>query len=152
MVDRSPAAARQLASRARRRVRGEARVPDADLAEQQEVVDAFFAAARDADFDCLVAVLDPDVVLRIDGVPGVGRGSRVRRGAHAVARASLAGARRGRTPRPALVNGAPGFVLFEHGVPVSVLSFTVARGKIAEVDMLGDPERLRRLDLTSFRA
>ncbi|HEX5194047.1 MAG TPA: RNA polymerase sigma factor SigJ [Solirubrobacteraceae bacterium] len=147
MLDRSPAAARQLASRGRRRVHGEARVPDADLAEQRAVVDAFFAAARDGDFDRLVAVLDPDVVLRADGVPAATHVSRILRGADQVARASLAGARSGRTLRPALVNGAPGAVLFEHGRPVSVMGFTVVQGRIVEIDALSDPDRLRRLDL-----
>ncbi|MQA73667.1 MAG: sigma-70 family RNA polymerase sigma factor [Solirubrobacterales bacterium] len=143
MVERSPAAARQLASRARRRVQGEAKVPDADLTEQQEVVDAFFAAARDGDFDRLVGRLDRDVVLRADDGPD--KPPTVLRGAAAVARASLAGVGSGRTLRTALVNGAPGAVLLERGRPVSILGFTVVQGQIAEIDAIRDPERLRRL-------
>jgi RNA polymerase sigma-70 factor (ECF subfamily) len=145
MLGCSPAAARQIASRARRRVHGEAKVPDADLKEQQEVVDAFFAAARDGDFDRLVALLHPDVVLRADGGPG--KASKVLRGATAIARASLAGARSGRTLRPVLVNGAPGAVLLQRGSPVSIWGFTVVQGKIVEIDAIRDPERLQQLDL-----
>jgi RNA polymerase sigma factor (sigma-70 family) len=149
MLSRSPDAARQLASRARRRVQGEAKVPDADLSEQQEVVDAFFAAARAGDFDGLVAALDPDVVLRAERGGAAGR---VLRGAQAVARASLAGARSGRTLQAALVNGAPGAVAFEHGRPVLIMAFTVVHGKIVEIDGLSDPDRLRRLDLACLEA
>jgi RNA polymerase sigma factor (sigma-70 family) len=146
ILDRSPAAARQLASRARRRVQG-AKVPDADLSVQQEVVEAFFAAARDGDFDRLVAVLDPDVVLLADAGPG--EPSSVLRGAAAVAGASLAGARSGRTLRQALVNGSPGAVLFENGEPVAVMGYTVVRRRIIEIDAIRDADRLRRLDLAS---
>jgi RNA polymerase sigma-70 factor (ECF subfamily) len=145
IVGRSPAAARQLASRARRRVQGEARVPDASLAVQRSVVDAFFAAARDGDFEALVAALDPDVVLVTD--TGSGTPPTVVRGATAVARSALAGARSGGSPRPALVNGTPGAVVFRGGEPVLVLAFTVARGRIVEIDSINDPERLRRLNL-----
>jgi RNA polymerase sigma-70 factor (ECF subfamily) len=148
ILQRSPAAARQLASRARRRVKGAAPVPDADLGRQQEVVGAFLAAARGSDFDALLAVLDPDVVLRADAgaVPtGV---SRVIRGASAVAEQALAFAQRlGPFARPALVNGAAGIVAAPGGRPVSVLGFTVRRGKIVEIDILADPARLRQLDL-----
>jgi RNA polymerase sigma-70 factor, ECF subfamily len=149
MLDRSPAMARQLASRARRRVHGEAKVPDADLTEQQEVVDAFFAAARDGEFDRLVALLHPDVVLRADDGPG--KAPTALRGATAVARATLAGAR-GRTLRPALVNGAPGAVLVQRGSPVSILGFTVVQRQIVEIDAIRDPERLQQLDLTRLGA
>jgi RNA polymerase sigma-70 factor (ECF subfamily) len=149
MVGRSPMAARQLASRARRRVRGVAPAPDADLTRQREVVDAFFAAARDGDFDALVAVLDPDVVLRADGGAAASASIEIR-GAHAVAKGASAGAQLGRTLRPALVNGAAGVVVFERGRPVSVMGFTVARGKIIEIDVLTDPARLRRLDLSAL--
>jgi RNA polymerase sigma-70 factor (ECF subfamily) len=148
IVDRSPEAARQLASRARRRVQGAAPAPDADLARQREVVDAFFAAARDGDFDALVAVLDPDVVLRSDGGalrPGV---SVVVRGAAAVAERALTFARLSPFVRPALVNGAAGVVVSPRGRPFSVMGFTVAGGRIVAIDALADPERLRRLDLT----
>jgi RNA polymerase sigma-70 factor (ECF subfamily) len=150
ILGRSPAAARQHASRARRRVRGEAKIPDADLTVQREVVEAFFAAGREGDFDRLVAVLDPDVVLRADGSPG--QPSAVLRGATAVARASLAGARSGRTLRPVLVNGAPGAVILEHGSPASIMGFTVVQRKIVEIDAIRDPQRLQRLDLTALNA
>jgi RNA polymerase sigma factor (sigma-70 family) len=144
IVDRSPEAARQLASRARRRVRAERTEPDADLETQREVIDAFRAAAREGDFDRLVAVLDPDVVVRADFGP-VG-GSREIRGAAAVARQAL-----GYTDldmRPALINGVAGAVAFRHGQPFSIGAITVRNGKIVELDFLGDPERLRKLDLT----
>jgi RNA polymerase sigma factor (sigma-70 family) len=146
MVGRSPAAARQLASRARRRVRGAAPAPDADLARQREAVDAFLAAARGGDFDALVAVLDPEVVLRADrgAIPGA---SRVVRGARDVAEGALAFAELARFARPALVNGAAGLVVAPHGQPFSVMGFTVSRGRIVEIDILADPARLRRLDL-----
>jgi RNA polymerase sigma factor (sigma-70 family) len=146
MVDRSPEAARQLASRARRRVRAERTVPDADLETQREVVDAFSAAARDGDFDRLVAVLDPDVVLRVDFGPV--RGSREIRGAAAVARQARGYARMGLDMRPALINGVAGGVAFLHGEPFSIGAVTVRNGKIVELDFLNDRERLRGLDLT----
>src|SRR5687768_13718022 len=146
IVDRSPEAARQLASRARRRVRAERTVPDADLETQREVVDAFLAAARDGDFDRLVAVLDPDVVLRQDFGP-VG-GSREMHGAAAVAGQALGYAQIGLDIRPALINGVAGAVAFRHGQPFSIGAVTVRNGKIVELDFLGDPERLRELDLT----
>src|SRR6266545_2715832 len=147
LVERSPAAARQLASRARRRVRGGTRVPDADLTRQREVVDAFLAAGREGDFEGLLAVLDPDVVLRADGgtvLPGV---SRVVRGAAAVAGQALTYSGGARFAQPALVNGAAGVVLAPRGRPFAVMGFTVRGGKIVEIDILADPERLRRLDL-----
>ena len=144
MVDRSPAAARQLASRARRRVQGAAPVPDADLAGQRRVVDAFFAAARDGEFEALVAVLHPDVVSRGDGGPGA---SAVTRGARAVAARALTFARLAPFVRPALVNGAAGVVVAPHGEPFSVMGFTVVGGKIVEIDAITDPVRLRELDL-----
>jgi RNA polymerase sigma factor (sigma-70 family) len=146
IVDRSPDAARQLASRARRRVRAERTVPDADLETQREVIDAFLAAARDGDFDQLVAVLDPDVVLRQDFGP-VG-GSREIRGAAAVACQAASYAQIGLDIRPALINGVAGAVAFRHGQPFSIGAVTVRNGKIVELDFLGDPERLRELDLT----
>src|ERR671923_696598 len=146
IVDRPPAAARQLASRARRRVRAERTVPDADLKTQREVVHAFLAAARDGDFDRLVAVLDPDVVVRADFGPA--RGSRETRGAAAVARQALGFARLGLDVRPALINGIPGAVAFRHGQPFSIGAVTVRNGRIVELDFLNDPERLRLLDLT----
>jgi RNA polymerase sigma factor (sigma-70 family) len=146
IVDRSPEAARQLASRARRRVRAERTVPDADLKTQREVIDAFLAAARDGDFDRLVAVLDPDVVLRQDFGP-VG-GSREMRGAAAVAGQALSYAQIGLDVRPALINGVAGAVAFRQGQPFSIGAVTVRNGKIVELDFLADQERLRELDLT----
>jgi RNA polymerase sigma factor (sigma-70 family) len=146
IVDRSPEAARQLASRARRRVQGETTVPDADLETQRRVVDAFLAAARDGDFEALLEVLDPNVVLRVDLGP-VG-GSREVRGARAVAGQSLFYSRLGLVMHPALVNGATGAVATLDGEPYSVGAITVRGGKIVEMDILADPERLSRLDLT----
>jgi len=146
IVGRPPAAARQLASRARRRVQG-AGPHDRDLARQRQVVDAFFAAARDGDFAALVAVLDPDVVLRADGGAQPGA-SAVIRGAAAVARQALMFAGPARLTQPVLVNGAAGVVVTVDGRPVSVMSFTVTAGKIAAIDALTDPLRLRQLDLT----
>jgi RNA polymerase sigma factor (sigma-70 family) len=148
MVGRTPAAARQLASRARRRVRGAAPAPDADLTRQREVVDAFFAAARGGDFDALVAVLDPDVVLRSDG--GTRRpGATIEvHGAEKVARRAMTFARLSPYVRPALINGAAGVVVAPRGVPFSIMGFTVAGGRIVAIDSLADPERLRELDLT----
>ena len=147
IVGRSPAATRQLASRARRRVRGAAPSPDADLARQRKAVDAFLAASRDGDFDTLLAVLDPDVVLRIDG-GGVRAGlSREVRGARAVAEQTLTFSRLSPFVRPALVNGVAGVVVAPRGRPFAVMGFTVRGGKIVEIDVLADPERLGRLDL-----
>jgi RNA polymerase sigma-70 factor (ECF subfamily) len=147
IVGCSPTAARQLASRARRRVKGAATVPDADLSRQQAAVNAFLAAARDGDFDALVAVLDPNVVLRADrGAMPLGA-SRVVRGARAVAEGALTFAGLGRYARPALVNGAAGVVArTPDGRLLAVMGFTVSHGKIVEIDILADPERLRRLD------
>jgi RNA polymerase sigma factor (sigma-70 family) len=148
IVDRSPAAARQLASRGRRRVRGAAPAPDADLRRQRAVVDAFLAAARGGDFAALVALLDPDVVLRVDR-GATARVTRAVRGADAVARDVLAhGARFAGLARPALVNGAAGVVLAPRGRTFAVAGFTVAGGRIAAIDLLLDPARLRELDLT----
>jgi RNA polymerase sigma-70 factor, ECF subfamily len=146
IVDRSPEAARQLASRARRRVRAERAVPDADPVAQRAAVDAFLAAARDGDFDGLVAVLDPDVVLRSDF--GGAAGVRVVRGAEAVARQAVAFSQLGLDIRPALVNGVAGAVSFRDGRPFAVGAVTARGGRIVELDILADPERLRLLDLT----
>ena len=148
IVGRSPAAARQLASRARRRVQAATPVPDPDLARQREVVDAFLAAARRGDFDALLAVLDPDVVLRIDR-GAVPRGaSREVRGAQAVLEQARAFVPLVASARPALVNGAAGVVVARRGRPLAVAGFTVAHGQIVEIDLLADPARLRELDLT----
>jgi RNA polymerase sigma factor (sigma-70 family) len=150
MVGRSPAAARQLASRARRRVRGaELPAPDPDLARQRGVVDAFFQAARGGDFDALVAVLDPQVVLRADRGP-VSGASREVRGARTVAASALGFAWLAGHARPVLVNGAAGLVAAPQGRPASVLGFTVAGGMVAEIDILADPVRLGQLDLAAL--
>jgi RNA polymerase sigma factor (sigma-70 family) len=150
IVGRSEAAARQLASRARRRVQEAAPVPDADLTRQRKVVDAFFAAARDGDFDALVAVLDPDVVLRSDGGAARPAASVVVRGAAAVAKQALTFARLSPFVRPALVNGVAGVVVAPRGRPYSVIGFTVTDGKIVAIDGLADTERLLRLDLAAL--
>jgi len=148
IVERSPEATRQLASRARRRVQGERAVPDADLDTQREVVDAFLAAAREGDFDALVAVLDRDVILRADsGVAGPAP-SREVRGAAAVASQALAFSNLGLVVQRALINGAAGAVSMRDGRPFSVGGFTIRAGKIVEIDILADPERLAQLDLT----
>jgi RNA polymerase sigma-70 factor (ECF subfamily) len=149
IVERSPEATRQLASRARRRVRGTAPTPDADLSAQWQVVDAFLAAAREGDFDALVAVLDPDVVLRADGGRLTGLTQHVR-GAEAVAGQAKLWARVDLTMRRALVNGAAGMVTYLHGKLFSIAAVTIANGKIAEIDFLTDPERLAQLDLTEL--
>ena len=144
IVGRSPGAARQLASRARRRVQGAATAPDADLARQREVVDAFLAASRGGDFGALVALLDPEVVLRADAAA-------VRAGApgevHGAAEVAGAFSGRARAARPALVNGAAGLVWAQRGEPRMVFGFTISGGKIAAIDLLADPERIRQLDL-----
>jgi RNA polymerase sigma-70 factor (ECF subfamily) len=149
MVGRTPAAARQLASRARRRVKGaEVPAPDPDLARQREVVDAFFSAARGGDFDALVAVLDPDVVLRLDSGARRPAASLMIRGAAAVARqaqSGLAAGLRAAHLHPALVNGAAGVVVTVRGRPITVMGFTVADGKVAEIDAIADPERVRKI-------
>jgi RNA polymerase sigma factor (sigma-70 family) len=147
VTGRSPAAARQLASRARRRVQAEAPVPDPDPARQRRVVDAFFAAARKGDFDALVAVLDPDIVLREDGGTRRPDVSAVIRGASAVAGRALTFTRLSPYVRPALVNGAAGVVVAPGGRPFAVMGFTVTNGKIVEIDVLADPQRLGELEL-----
>jgi RNA polymerase sigma-70 factor (ECF subfamily) len=146
IVDRSPDATRQLASRARRRVRGAAAPSDADLAAQWEVVDAFLAAARSGDFDALVAVLDPQVVLRADG--GATGLSRQVQGAETVAGQALMWSQVGLSQRRALINGAAGIVSLRDGRPFSVGAITIRDGMIVEIDILADPERLRELDLS----
>jgi RNA polymerase sigma factor (sigma-70 family) len=145
IVGRSPTAARQLASRARRRVQGATPQSDADLAEQREVVDAFLAAAREGDFEALVAVLDPDVVLRVD--QGLGASRQVR-GGQVVAKQAFSFARYAPFARPALVNGTAGFVVVTPDGPFAVAGFTVAHGRVVEIDLLAGRDRLRNLDLT----
>jgi RNA polymerase sigma factor (sigma-70 family) len=151
MVGRTPAATRQLASRARRRVKGaDIPAPDPDLARQREVVDAFFLAARGGDFDALVALLDPNVALRIDAGARLAAASMVVQGAQAVAGQTRRGLR-SILARPvvqvhsALVNGAAGVVVTLRGEPMTVMGFTVAEGKIIEIDAIADPERVRRI-------
>jgi hypothetical protein len=150
IVGRSPAATRQLASRARRRVQGAEPLPDVDLAVQREVVGAFIAAARNGDFEALLAVLDSDVVLRADAGAPPAAISREIRGANAVAEAALAFASLDLRVQAALINDAAGAVSTHEGEPFSVLGFTVRGRRIAEIDILADPERLRRLDLSDL--
>ena len=148
IMERSPQATRQLASRARRRVRGAAPTPDADLTAQWEVVEAFLAAARNGDFDALVAVLDPDVVLRADG--GLTGLSQHLQGAETVASQALLWSRVDLVMRRVLVNGAAGIVAFRDGQPFSLAAVTINNGKIVEIDFLADPDRLAQLDLTEL--
>jgi RNA polymerase sigma-70 factor (ECF subfamily) len=146
MVDRTPAAARQLASRARRRIRGaDVRSPDHDLARQRRVVEAFFAAARGGDFDALVAVLDPEVVLRSDFGDRRPAASRVVHGAEAVARQAMLFRQPDAVLHHALVNGAAGVVVTLRGAPFAVMGFTVSEGRIVEIDAIAEPERVRRV-------
>jgi RNA polymerase sigma-70 factor (ECF subfamily) len=163
IIERTPQAARQLASRARRRIQGEPTIPDVDVQRQREVVDAFLAAARDGDFEALLAVLDPDVVVRADqgAVPagagagagaGGGAASGPVRGAAQVARRAMVFAQLGLLTQPALVNGVAGAVTTRDGVAFSVGAFTVRGGKVVALDILADPDRLRSLDLTILGA
>jgi RNA polymerase sigma-70 factor (ECF subfamily) len=147
MIERSPAAARQLASRARRRVQGQAPAPDPDLAQQRRVVDAFFAAARSGDFDALVAVLDPEVVLRADGGA---RRTVVVHGAREVAGQAVLASRLAPFVRPALINGSAGVVVVVDGKVQSIMAFTVAHGRIAAMEVLLDPRRLAAVDLKAL--
>ncbi len=149
IVDRSPEAARQLASRARRRVQGNTPVGDADPEQQRQVVEAFIAAAREGDFDALVALLDPDIVLRADSGPGIPGATIEVRGAAEVASRAVTFARLQLHNRPVLVNGVLGMVAYRDGQAFSVGAITVRGGRIVEMDILADPERLRRLDLTA---
>jgi RNA polymerase sigma factor (sigma-70 family) len=148
IIDRTPQATRQIASRARRRLSVTA-TPDTDLAAQWEVVEAFLAAARDGDFGALLEVLDPDVVRRFDAGGTIPNLPPVLRGAHAVASSAMAFAQLGYTGQRVLVNGSPGFVTFVDGKPLTVLGLTIAHGRIVEMNVLADPERLSRLDLSA---
>jgi RNA polymerase sigma factor (sigma-70 family) len=144
IVRRTPAAARQMASRARRRVHGASTPADADLGAQQEIVAAFLAAARGGDFDALLRLLDPEVVVRAD----LGTTSSVVLGAESAAKGAIRGAQLTATGRLVIVNGGPGFVSYnESGEPRSVVAFTVRRGLVTQVHVLADPDRLRQLDL-----
>ncbi len=149
VIGRTPAAARQLASRARRRVSGAVpATPDRDPARQRRVVDAFLAAAREGDFDALVEVLDPGVVLRIDGGRRYRAASMTVRGSEAVARQALTGLSSllgAVDVHAAQVNGAAGIVVSRRGQPITVMGFTVAGGRIAEIDSVADPDRLARI-------
>jgi RNA polymerase sigma-70 factor (ECF subfamily) len=150
IVERSPAATRQLASRARRRVRGATPAADPDLKRQREVVNAFLAAARNGDFEALVEVLDPDVVFRADRGRMVIAGARpVSTGAAAVAEQVLARAPRFASfARPAIVNGSAGLIVVPHDRPIAVIGFAIARGRIVEIDLVADPDKLRGLSRT----
>ena len=149
LLDRSPQAARQLASRARRRVRAQPTTPDVDVSAQREVVNAFLTAAREGDFDALVATLDPDVVVRADGGAAPAASIEVR-GALNVARRVVMWPSVDLALYPALVNGAAGVVATRDGVVFTIVAIIVRNGKIAEMDFLADPERLARLDLTGL--
>jgi RNA polymerase sigma factor (sigma-70 family) len=147
MIVRSPAATRQLASRARRRVKGVPSAPDADLIRQRRVVEAFLAASRGGDFDALVALLDPDVVLRADRTAGATPAPVLLRGARMVGKGASVAAQRVRFTQPALINGTVGLVMAPHGRLYLVLDFTITDGKITEIDIIADPDRLRDVDL-----
>src|SRR5579871_6117046 len=141
LIERSPEATRQLASRARRRVRSAAPVPDPDLTRQRAVVEAYFAAAREGDLDALVAVLDPDVVVRSHGRAGVVE----LRGARNVARGAMSFRRFAPSARPAVVNGAAGAVVFDGDVPFAILAFTVVGDRAVAIDVFNDRELVPRL-------
>lgn len=141
LLERSPEASRQLASRARRRVRGAAPPPDPDLSRQRAVVDAYFAAAREGDLEALVAVLDPDVVARSHGRAGVSE----LRGSDKVARAATAGRRLASFVRPALINGTAGAVAFDGDAPFAILAFTIVGDRAVTIDVFNDRELVPRL-------
>ena len=147
IVGRSPAAVRQLASRARRRIQGADAASGADLAGQRKVVDAFLAALRAGDFQALVAVLDPNVVITADAVAQPVEAMREIRGAENWAKGAIAAARGARAAQPALIDGAVGLVVAPRGRLFRALRFTLAEGKITAVEVIGNPERLRHLDL-----
>jgi RNA polymerase sigma-70 factor (ECF subfamily) len=146
IVERSPAATRQLASRARRRVRAATPATEPDLRQQRRVVDAFLAAAREGDFEALVAVLDPDVVFRADRGRLAAAGEPVVTGAAAVAEQIFARAPRfARFARPAIVNGSAGLIVIPHERPIAVIGFAIAENRIAEIDLVADPDKLSAL-------
>ncbi len=149
LIDRSPVAARKAASRARKRVESETTAPDVDLERQREVVDAFFAASREGDFDALVGVLDPEVVIRADGGEARPSATHVIRGAVEVAGRAMTFARLSPFVRPVLVNGVAGVLVVPEGRVFSVMAFTVAGGRIAAIDVLADPARLDRLEFAA---
>jgi RNA polymerase sigma factor (sigma-70 family) len=145
ILDRTPQAARKLASRARARIQNASPTPDGDMTAQREVVDAFFAAGRGGDFDRLVGVLHPDVVLHGD----FGSGLHTVHGGTAVARLAKSYGGPDREVRRALINGAPGAVIMAAGRPVSIMGFVVVGGRITAIDVLADPARLARIDLSA---
>jgi RNA polymerase sigma-70 factor, ECF subfamily len=151
IVDRSPTATRQLASRARRRVQGSPTEPDVDLTRQREVVDAFLAASRAGEFDRLLAILDPDVIVRADYGPRAAARMEIH-GAEAAAQQAMVFRRFAAGARRAVVNGAAGLVVFTGDRPYAVLGFTVRGTRVAAIDILADPDRLARLDLTVLDA
>ncbi|MEU9252980.1 sigma-70 family RNA polymerase sigma factor [Streptomyces sp. NPDC048270] len=152
MLDRTPAATRQLASRARRRVKGAPPAPEADPARRRRVVDAFLSATRGGDFEALVALLHPDVVLRADPSVVPSPAPVLISGAVTVARGAMAAMQRARATRPALVGGAAGLVMAPLGRLFLVLRFTIEDGLITEIDVVAEPERLRALDLAVLDA
>jgi RNA polymerase sigma factor (sigma-70 family) len=154
ILDRSPAAAKQLASRARQRLRGATPATATDPSRQREIVNAFHAAAGEGDFAGLLSVLAPDVVLRADAGAGAGPlgTSRLLRGAEEVAAQAIQFAALARFARPVLVNGTPGFLVAPHGQPLALIGLTIANDKISEIDILADPDRLNRLDLPALPA
>jgi RNA polymerase sigma factor (sigma-70 family) len=147
LLGRTPAATRQLASRARRRVRGSAELPPTDIARHREVINAFLAASRGGDFDAMLAVLDPDIVFRIDAAAARGEATRELRGARAVARGAIAWSGGARFTQLALVNGAVGVILAPRGQLFGVGLFTIHDRRIVAMDLIADPARLRELDL-----
>jgi RNA polymerase sigma factor (sigma-70 family) len=150
ILERSPAAAKQLASRARRRLSGATPAPEVDHAQQRQLLDAFLTASREGDFDRLLAVLAPDVVLRADAGAGPLGPSQLIRGSQSVAGQALRFASISQYAQHALVNGTPGLVAARHGQPIVIMGVTMQHGKIVEIDILADPERLCRLDLTAW--
>jgi RNA polymerase sigma-70 factor (ECF subfamily) len=149
IVGCSPVAARQLASRARRRLQGAAPAPDVDLKRQSRVVDAFLAAVRGGDLEAVLVVLDPDIVRRSDHIPGE---LNEIRGARAVAESAIMFSRLAVSVQPVLVNGTAGIISWlPNGEPFSVMGFIVKGNRIVEIDVFRDPERLRRLDVTGIK-
>ena len=147
IIDRTPEAARQLASRARRRVQAKESDSSTNLSEQRKVIDAFLTALQSGDFEGLVAVLDPDVRVHIDAEAGRPGASREIRGARNWAQGPVAFSRAARFAQPALVDGSVGIVIAQHGKLSRVLRFTIANGKIVQAEIIAEPTRLRKLDL-----
>ncbi|MFE3251382.1 sigma-70 family RNA polymerase sigma factor [Streptomyces sp. NPDC059209] len=152
LIERTPAAARQLASRARRRVKGASPVPEADLARRRQVVEAFLAASRGGDFEALVTLLDADVILRADRAAGPTPAPLLLRGAHQVGKGASMAAERVRFTQPALVDGSPGLVMAPGGRLFLVLAFTIRDGKVAEIDIIADADRLARVEVAVLDA